>query len=59
MHTTFPRIGRALALASTCTVLFSALAADSLQRMGYQNVLSLAGGWSAWVDAGGPVEGAR
>ena len=37
----------------------SALAADSLQRMGYQNVLSLAGGWSAWVDAGGPVEGAR
>lgn len=26
----------------------SALAADSLQKMGYNNVLSLAGGWKAW-----------
>ena len=35
----------------------SALAADSLQRMGYANVYSLAGGWKAWNDAGAPVEG--
>jgi len=33
----------------------SALAADSLQRMGYTNVHSLAGGWKAWNDAGAPV----
>jgi rhodanese-related sulfurtransferase len=35
----------------------SALAADNLQRMGYSNVYSLAGGWKAWNDAGAPVEG--
>ena len=35
----------------------SALAADSLRRMGYTNVYSLAGGWKAWNDAGAPVEG--
>ena len=35
----------------------SALAADNLQRMGYTNVYSLAGGWRAWQDAGAPVEG--
>jgi rhodanese-related sulfurtransferase len=34
----------------------SALACDSLQRMGYTNVYSLAGGWRAWQDAGAPVE---
>lgn len=34
----------------------SALAADSLQRMGYTNVLSLAGGWSAWEEKGLPTE---
>jgi rhodanese-related sulfurtransferase len=34
----------------------SALAADNLQRMGYANVYSLAGGWKAWQDAGAPVE---
>jgi hypothetical protein len=33
-----------------------ALAADSLQRMGYTNVFSLAGGWRAWQDAGGEIE---
>jgi rhodanese-related sulfurtransferase len=33
----------------------SALVADTLQRMGYRNVLSMAGGFSAWVDAGGEV----
>jgi rhodanese-related sulfurtransferase len=35
----------------------SALACDNLQRMGYTNVHSLAGGWKAWKDAGAPVEG--
>ena len=35
----------------------SALAADSLQRMGYRNVLSMAGGWKAWKEAGLPTEG--
>lgn len=34
----------------------SAIAADSLQRMGYTNVLSMAGGWRAWNAAGAPVE---
>ncbi len=34
----------------------SALAADNLQRMGYTNVYSMAGGWKAWKDAGAPVE---
>ena len=34
----------------------SALACDNLQRMGYTNVYSLAGGWKAWNDAGAPVE---
>jgi rhodanese-related sulfurtransferase len=35
----------------------SALACDNLQRMGYTNVYSLAGGWKAWQDAAAPVEG--
>jgi len=34
----------------------SALAADNLQRMGYTNCLSLAGGWRDWVERGLPVE---
>ena len=34
----------------------SALAADSLQRMGYTNVVSLAGGIGAWHRAGFPLE---
>lgn len=33
----------------------SALAAESLQRMGYRKVLSLAGGFAAWRDAGHPI----
>jgi rhodanese-related sulfurtransferase len=37
----------------------SALACDNLQRMGYTNVFSLAGGWKAWQEAGAPVEGAQ
>jgi rhodanese-related sulfurtransferase len=35
----------------------SALAADNLQRMGYTNVHSLAGGWKAWKSYGAPHEG--
>ncbi len=34
----------------------SALAADNLQRMGYTNVLSMAGGIKAWRDAEYPLE---
>lgn len=33
----------------------SALTADSLQRMGYSGVLSMAGGWTAWQEMGGEV----
>lgn len=35
----------------------SALAADNLQKMGYTNVLSMAGGWRGWTEAGFPIEG--
>lgn len=34
----------------------SALSADMLQKMGYTNVWSMAGGWKAWKDAGAPIE---
>lgn len=34
----------------------SALAGDSLRRMGYQNVISMDGGWTGWNKAGLPVE---
>lgn len=34
----------------------SVLAADVLQRMGYTNVASMAGGWRGWQQAAGPVE---
>lgn len=34
----------------------SALAADALQKMGYTNVYSMAGGWRAWKEAKGPEE---
>jgi rhodanese-related sulfurtransferase len=33
----------------------SALAADALQKMGYQRVLSMAGGYKDWVNSGQPV----
>lgn len=35
----------------------SALAADTMQQMGYTDVASLAGGWTAWAQSGGEVEG--
>ena len=34
----------------------SALSADNLQKMGYRNVASMAGGWRAWQEAGAPAE---
>jgi rhodanese-related sulfurtransferase len=34
----------------------SVLAAESLQKMGYTNVASMAGGWRDWYAAGFPVE---
>lgn len=34
----------------------SALSADMLQKMGYTNVWSMAGGWSAWKNANAPTE---
>lgn len=33
----------------------SALVVDSLQKMGYTHVASLAGGFKAWKDSGSPV----
>ncbi len=35
----------------------SALAAESLKTMGYTSVASMAGGFRAWVDANGDIEG--
>jgi rhodanese-related sulfurtransferase len=37
----------------------SALAADNLQKMGYTNIWSMAGGWRAWQAAGAPVESGK
>ncbi len=34
----------------------SALAADNLQKMGYRNVKSMAGGFDSWTEAGLPIE---
>lgn len=34
----------------------SALAADALQKMGYTQVLSMAGGWREWCERGFPVD---
>lgn len=34
----------------------SALAADNIQKMGYTNVFSMIGGWTAWKEAGGETE---
>ena len=33
----------------------SALAGDALQKMGYTNVSSMAGGWRSWQEAGAPT----
>lgn len=34
----------------------SALATDNLQKMGYTNVFSMTGGWTAWLTANAPIE---
>ena len=34
----------------------SALSADSLQKMGYTNVVSMDGGWRRWKELGYPTE---
>lgn len=34
----------------------SALAADTMQQMGYTNVFSLAGGFRGWAEAGGEID---
>ncbi len=34
----------------------SALAADALQKMGYTNVYSMAGGYKEWLKQQGPIE---
>ncbi|MEO8192942.1 MAG: rhodanese-like domain-containing protein [Gemmatimonadales bacterium] len=34
----------------------SALAADTMQQMGYSDVASMSGGFRGWVEAGGEVE---
>jgi rhodanese-related sulfurtransferase len=33
----------------------SALAADNLQKMGYQRVFSMKGGWTAWKESDAPI----
>ena len=35
----------------------SALAADTMQQMGYGDVVSMSGGWTGWAQSGGDVEG--
>lgn len=35
----------------------SALAADTLREMGFKDVATMAGGFRAWVEAGGDVDG--
>lgn len=37
----------------------SALAADNLQKMGYENVWSMDGGFRGWREAGLPLDGAQ
>jgi rhodanese-related sulfurtransferase len=34
----------------------SALSADNLQKMGYRNVASMAGGWREWQASGAPID---
>jgi rhodanese-related sulfurtransferase/protein-L-isoaspartate O-methyltransferase len=34
----------------------SALAAENLEKMGYKNVFSMAGGWTAWKEANAPTD---
>lgn len=52
---TFPDKGTKLVL--YCGGGFrSALAGVNLQKMGYTNVISMDGGWTAWQESGAPTE---
>lgn len=54
IETEYPNIDEELVL--YCGGGFrSALAADNLQKMGYHNVKSMAGGFDSWVEAGLPI----
>ena len=35
----------------------SALAADTMQQMGYKDVVSMSGGFTSWAQSGGDVDG--
>lgn len=53
-----PRVPREATVVVYCAAgNRSALAADTMQQMGYGDVASMAGGWRDWVGAGGDVEG--
>lgn len=55
IETEYPNIDEELVL--YCGGGFrSALAADNLQKMGYNNVKSLAGGFRSWTESGLPIE---
>jgi len=47
---------KATGLALCCGGFRTALAADSLQKMGYAEVISLDGGWRALKESGLPTE---
>ncbi len=57
-----PNVSKVIPDPSTPIVLYcgggnrSALAADVLNQMGYGDVASMAGGWRAWLAAGGEME---
>ena len=53
-----PRIPRDATVVVYCAAgNRSALAADTMQQLGYSNVVSMADGWRGWVQNGGEVEG--
>ncbi|WP_024870901.1 rhodanese-like domain-containing protein [Tolumonas lignilytica] len=55
IETRFPELDTPLVL--YCGGGFrSVLAADNLQKMGYRDVISMDGGFRAWLEAGYPVE---
>lgn len=55
IETRFPELDTPLVL--YCGGGFrSILAADSLQQMGYRNVISMDGGFRGWTEAGYPIE---
>ncbi len=59
---TWSRTSKRVSIASQPIVIYcargnrSALAADTLQQMGYTDVTSMADGFGGWIAVGGPVE---